>query len=135
MCIRDSLKFRQPLHRSFTHEAKIRMVIDRLHTHPSEQLVEALRRTLFKEGVLLSVVADAIDNVCAVAVLIDHRVDGLNIILQIRVHRDRHIRVVRYGQQTAQQRILVSPVSRKLDSRKYRVALVQFFNQRPCPVL
>ena len=111
------------------------MVIDHLHTHFVHQLIKALCRGTLEPGVSIAAAADAVDNVAAFAILIDHSLHGGNVVLAVAVDRDRDITAVLCFHHTGKQRVLVAAVAALRDAEIVLVLTGKIANDVPGTVL
>ena len=96
--------------------------------------VEGLCRKTFQKSVRSTVFAHAVDNIRPRRMLFEHGVNRVDIVLQIRIHADRHIRMRQYGHQSREQGILMSLVVREIDPGKDGTAFRALNDQLPCTV-
>ena len=126
----------QRLHRPAAHQPIIRMVIHDIHAHGLHEPIKALRRHALEGRVRLALGAHAVHHLAPAAVFFQHCVHGVDVVLQVRVHGNNHVRVLRRLGQPRQQRILVPAVAAQLHAGKHgRVLLMQPRNDLPCAIL
>ena len=87
------------------------MVVYRIHSEKLQQLIKSLRGITLKTRVRITVVPHAVYDIVAFPVLADKRIQHFDIILQIRIHRDRYVAHVLCRHQPRKERVLVAPVS------------------------
>lgn len=94
-------------------------------------------RSPFERGIGVTIVADAEHDFGAVAVFLDHLVDGVGIILKVGVHRDAHIRAdVQSLHKTGVQRVLMPFVMGEFDAvHRIRILIVKSFDDVPGCIL
>ena len=63
-----------------------------------------------EESIGSSGTADTIDNINSIQVFLYHFIDRINVILQICIHGNHHIRIILRRHQSGKKRILMSPV-------------------------
>ena len=108
------------------------MVEHDIHAQRLHHLVKALGREALEERVGLALAAHAVNDLIALVIIVHHLVNGVDIVLQVRVHRDNHIRIVHSGQQARQQRVLMAAVAGEVHAGKHlRLLLVQLADNRP----
>ena len=81
-----------------------------------------------------TVFAHTVDDVRPRRMLFEHRIDCIDIVLQICVHADRHIRIWKNGHEAREQGILMSLVVREIDAGKERTLFRARRDQLPCAV-
>lgn len=69
-----------------THQAIIRMVINRLYSHYFHQLVESEGSGTFEESVGFTFPAYTINNVTSLSVAFEHFGNGVDVILQVGIY-------------------------------------------------
>ena len=62
---------------------------------------------------------------------LEHEINRVDIVLQIGIHADGHIRMRQHGHQSREQGILMPLVVREIDARKERAALRAPTDQLP----
>ena len=107
------------------------MVVDRLRSHLVHQPVKALRGKALEEGIRLTAAPDAVYHVEPLVVFCDHLVDRVDIVLQVRVHGDHHVRIASNRHKAGQKRVLVPAVSGQVDAGKQRILFVELFDDAP----
>ena len=104
-------KLCQALHGTAAHQPVIGMIEDDIHPQRLHDLVKSLGRKALEEGIRIPLAAHAVNDVVSLVIGIHHRINGVDIILQVRIHGDHHIRVADCGEHPRQQSILMPPVS------------------------
>ena len=90
------------------------MIIYRFHAHYRHHLIKTLRRKPLKERIRRPVIADAVNDIVSGMELIDHLLDHIHIILQIRINRNRHVAVILCCDQPCRQRKLMPHIACQL---------------------
>ena len=99
------------------HQAKIRMVEHDVRAETAHDTVEALRREPLEERVRLSARAHAIDNIRTRSVFFKHAINGIHIVLQIRIHADGHVGIGTHGHEPCEECILMPLIVCEVDAR------------------
>ena len=116
------------------HQAKIRMVEHDVRAETAHDTVEALRREPLEERVRLSARAHAIDNIRTRSVFFKHAINGIHIVLQIRIHADGHVGIGTHGHEPCEKRILMPLVVCEVDARAQFIILRPRGDALPRPV-
>ena len=127
----DLFIFRQLIQRAAAHEAVVCMIENHFTSHKIDQFIKSFRSKTFKECIRFPRAADAVDDLAAFIIFFHKPVDHIYVILQVCVHGNHHIRIFLRRHQSAQKRVLVSPVSGQLDALIDRVALMQLPDNLP----
>ena len=69
-------------------QAKVRMVVHRPYPHRTLQAVEGERGRTLQPGISLAGLLHAVDDVVALPVAVDHRLDSGEVVLQVGIDRD-----------------------------------------------
>ena len=108
------------------------MVEHNIHAQRLHHLVKALSRKALEERVGFALAAHAVNDLIALVIIVHHLIDGVDVVLQVRIHRDDHVRIVDGGQQAGQQRVLMAAVAGEVHAGKHlRFLLVQLADDRP----
>ena len=108
------------------------MIVYGFYAHGVHELVKALRRYALKKRIRLALFPDAVNNVISRMELIDHFLDHVNVILQVRVDGDGHVTHVLRSNQPCSQRKLMSHVARQLHAAYlHGMRLMFFLDQLP----
>ena len=110
----DLLVRGKALERASAHQPVVRVVEHDVDAEQPQELVVALGRRALEEGVLVALVAHAVDDVAALHVFLHEAVDGVDVVLQVGVHADRAVAQRHGGHQPGEQRVLVAAVVREL---------------------
>ena len=111
------------------------MVVYNIHAHGHHQTVKTLGCKFFEKRILFPGTADTVNDIAALVVLVHEFFDDMHIVLKIRVHGNRHVRILLGRHQPGQQRVLMSLIPGKLQSQKQRILGVQVFNDVPGLIL
>lgn len=103
--------------------------------HLTHQPVKTERGLFLERGIRRPVIADAIDHLTPVFVRIDHFLDRMDIVLQVRVDGDHGVTLADGIHQTCPQRVLVSHIVRQFQPMGIRALLLKPLNDFPGPVL
>ena len=99
--------------------------------HDFHKTVKTFCRNPLEERIRFPVVPDAVHNVAALIVLVNHSIYGVNVILQIRIHTDGRIAVGQHRHKTSQHRILMPFIVSQADAGIHRVPLTELLNDFP----
>ena len=110
------------------------MIKYRVGSHGIHNFVEALGRCLLKKRVLGTAASHPVNNVDSLQVLFNHLIHGINVILQIRIHGNNHVRIILCRHQSGKKSILMPPVSAEINSAVKRILLVKRSDYLPCPI-
>ena len=69
------------------------MVVDQLDAHAPHDPVERLCRNAFEKRVAVALLAYTVNDVVAFMVGVDHLLDDIDVVLQIRIDADDDVRV------------------------------------------
>ena len=103
------------------------MVINGIRPQPGHYLIKSLCCEPLKKCICIPLTAYPIYDIIALIKFIHHLINSSDIILQIRVHRNRHITVPLTRHKSSQQCILVSAVPAEVDAAVQWIGFMQFF--------
>ena len=116
------------------HQTEISMVEHDIRAKCAHRPVERLRRKALEEGIRRAVLSHTIDDIRPRRILFQHRIDRIDVILQICIEADRHIRMGEHRHKPCEQCILMSLVVREVDPGKKGAPPCTVHDQLPCPV-
>ena len=112
-------------------EAVVGVVVDAFHAHRGEQAVEGLRGEALEERVRLAARADAVDDVAAVEVGVDHGLHRGDVVLAVAVDRDGGVAAAARLHEAAEQGVLVAAVARQRAAAEGGVGRRQALDELP----
>ena len=127
----DLAELRQRVEGAGAQEAVVGVVVDALHAHRGEQAVEGLRREALEERVRLAARADAVDDVAAVEVGVDHGLHRRDVVLAVAVDRDGGVAMSARLHEAAEQGVLVAAVAGERAAAERRVRRRQALDELP----
>ena len=131
----DLLIVAQRLEGAAAHQPVIRVVIHHVHSKHFHHFVKAARGGALEKAVGIPLVPDAVNDVAPFFEFGQEAVQGVDIVLQVRIQADRAVGLLLRRHQAGEQSVLMPPVMRELEARAQRVFLAEAADQLPSLVL
>ena len=113
------------------YQTVIRMVINHFDAHLVHEPIKGQRARPFEPTVAYTAAADAVDDITAFLVFLDHAVHCVQIVLPVAVDRDRNIAVFLCLHKTGQKRVLVPTVPALRNAEDMLVSLRKLTDDVP----
>ena len=110
----------------------VRMVVDDLRTHGIEELVVELRARTLKKCIRFPAGPDAVHDITAIRVSVDHIFHGGHIVLPVAVDGNHYVSAVLGLHESGENGALVTSVPALSNTGEHRILKCQRRNDLPC---